>query len=67
MSADVLKTIQGRLDLLETRFNALFVKEEPATKSELRAIRAGKREFAQGKRVSLDEILTKSKLIQEIH
>ncbi len=56
MSSTVLKTIQERLDLLEMRFNALFVKEEPATKSELAAIRRGRKEFAHGEYVSLDEI-----------
>ncbi len=45
----VLKAIQTRLETMDTKLNALLVKEEAPTKEELRAMKRGHKEIAEGK------------------
>jgi len=51
-----LKQIYSKLNEIDQKVNSLLVKEEKPTKSELKAIRAGKKQFAQGTFRSWDEI-----------
>jgi hypothetical protein len=44
-----LKAIQTRLEVMDTKLNALLVREEAPTKSELRAMKRGHKEIAEGK------------------
>lgn len=56
MAEAMLKQIYLKLNEIDQKVNSLLVKEEKPTKSELRAIKAGERQFAQGKFRSWDEI-----------
>ena len=59
MAQVLLKQICAKLDELERKVSALLAEEEPVTKSELRAIRRGEREFAEGRLKPLAEIKAK--------
>ncbi len=54
--AATLKQIYRKLNEMDMKLSALMVKEERPTRSELHAIRLGKREFLQGKFKELDKI-----------
>ena len=55
-----LKAIQTRLEAMDTKLNALLVKEEAPTKGELRAMKRGHKEIAEGKVVSWASIKTRN-------
>ena len=61
MAQVLLKQIYTKLNELDRKVSALLVKEEPATKDELLAIRRGEKEFAQGKFKSLSQLKAKYK------
>lgn len=61
MQETVLKEIYSKLSDIDQKVSALLVKEEKPSKEELRAIRAGKKEFAQGKFRSWEKIKTQTK------
>lgn len=52
----VLKAIQTQLVAMDTKLNVLLVKEEAPTKSELRAMKRGHKEIAEGKVVSWESV-----------
>jgi hypothetical protein len=56
MAVKTLKQIYSKLSEIDQKVNSLLVKEEKPTKNELKAIRTGKKQFAQGKFRSWDEI-----------
>ena len=56
MTTTVLKQIYSKLNEIDQKVNSLLVKEEKPTKSELKAIRAGKKQFAQRKFRAWEEI-----------
>ena len=55
----LLKKLESRIDQMDYKLTALLVREEPATKSELKAIREGKKEFDQGKFVTWKNLRTR--------
>ncbi len=57
----VLKAIQNQLEAMDTKLNALLVKEEPPTKEELRAMKRGHKEIAEGKLVSWETVKARNK------
>ena len=56
MAQAVLKQIYSKLDEIDQKLSALLIKEEPATKEELKAIKESEKEFAQGKFKAWKEI-----------
>lgn len=55
------KELKLQLDEINQKLNALLVREEPATKAEQKALREGKKEFAQGKFVTWESLRTRIK------
>lgn len=49
MTETTLEQIYKKLNDIDLKVTALMVKEEKPTKEELRAIRAGQKQFAEGK------------------
>lgn len=49
MAQATLKQIYSKLSEIDQKVSALLVKEEKPTKEELKAIRAGRKQFAEGK------------------
>ena len=49
MAETTLKQIYSKLNELDKKVSALLVKEEKPAKEELKSIKAGKKQFAQGK------------------
>ncbi|MBI4044248.1 MAG: hypothetical protein HY392_00900 [Candidatus Diapherotrites archaeon] len=56
MASATLKQIYSRLNDIDQKVSALLVKEERPTKEELSAIRIGRKQFAEGKFKSWQEI-----------
>ena len=56
MHATSLEQISKKLDEIDLKISALLLKEEKPTKEELRAIKAGEKEFRAGKYRSWKEI-----------
>lgn len=56
-----VKELNQSIKEMTMRLDAFLVKEEEPTKEELRAIRIGKREIAEGKLVSWEEVKKKLK------
>jgi len=56
-----LRQIYKKLNEIDLKVSALMIKEEKATKSELKAIRLGQNEFSQGKFRDLREISNKGR------
>ncbi len=56
MSQSSLKQISSKLNEIDQKITSLIIKKEKPTKEELKAIRAGKKQFSQGKFQSWDEI-----------
>ena len=56
MPEATLKQIYSKLNEIDQKVNSLLVKEVKPTKGELKSIKAGERQFAQGKSRSWDEI-----------
>ena len=56
MSETTLKQIYSKLDELDKKVSALLVKEDVPSKEELKAIKAGRKQFLQGKFQSWDKI-----------
>lgn len=51
-----LKQIYSKLNEIDQKVSALLIKEEKPAKDELRAIRAGEKQFAEGKFRAWSEI-----------
>ncbi|MCR4369100.1 MAG: hypothetical protein NUV67_04305 [archaeon] len=56
MTETTLKQIYSKLNEIDQKVNSLLVKEEKPTKGEMKAIKAGEKQFSQGKFRSWDEI-----------
>lgn len=56
-----VRELNENIKEMTMRLDAFLVKEEEPTKEELRALRIGKREIAEGKLVSWDEVKKKLK------
>ncbi len=56
MAEATLKQIYSKLNEIDQKVSSLLVSEEKPTREELKAIRAGKMQFAKGKFKSWDDI-----------
>ena len=56
MTEATLKQIYSKLNELDKKVSALLVKEEKPTKEELKEIKSGKKQFAEGKSKSWQSV-----------